>query len=364
MVNPKIIVIGSGWGSASFIKNIDKKYNITVISPTNNFIYTPLLVNSLFNVNLKLEIPINMINPNIKCIKNKVSNIDFNNNQINFDKETLKYDYLILSHGSNTNTFNIKGVNENCEFIQNIDNINLIRDKINKLKSDSNIAIIGCGPTGSEIIGNLIDENIYNEKKYNIYAIDGLSNPLNMYHKNIQDYTLKLWKENNVNIIMNQFVSSMDNKNINFKDSIINYDMAFWCGGIKKNKLTETILKDLNIENKFGIPVDNKLKIKSDNINNVYAIGDCSYSGNPPTAQVSYQQGKYLAKQFNYDLNLNDNFKYKPKGQICYIGNGNSVYDYKNIIYFKGKLTGYLNNFIHIYNCINNKQRYNFSKYL
>ena len=33
---------------------------------------------------------------------------------------------------------------------------------------------------------------------------------------------------------MNQFVSSIDNKNINFKDSIINYDMAFWCGGIKK----------------------------------------------------------------------------------------------------------------------------------
>ena len=69
MENSKIIVIGSGWGSASFIKNIDKKYNITVISPTNNFIYTPLLVNSLFNINLKLEIPINMINPNIKCIK-------------------------------------------------------------------------------------------------------------------------------------------------------------------------------------------------------------------------------------------------------------------------------------------------------
>ena len=37
-----------------------------------------------------------MINPNIKCIKNKISNIDFNNNQVNFDKETLKYDYLIF----------------------------------------------------------------------------------------------------------------------------------------------------------------------------------------------------------------------------------------------------------------------------
>ena len=68
--------------------------------------------------------------------------------------------------------------------------------------------------------------------------------------------------------------------------------MAFWCGGVKKNKLTESILKDLKIENKIGIPVDNQLKIKSDNINNVYAIGDCSDNGNPPTAQVSYQQGK------------------------------------------------------------------------
>ena len=37
-----------------------------------------------------------------------------------------------------------------------------------------------------------------------------------MYHKNIQDYTLKLWKENNVNIIIT-ICLSIDNKNINFK---------------------------------------------------------------------------------------------------------------------------------------------------
>ena len=53
MDNQKIIVIGSGWGSVSFIKNIDKKYNITVISPTNNFIYTPLLVKSLLLASFK-----------------------------------------------------------------------------------------------------------------------------------------------------------------------------------------------------------------------------------------------------------------------------------------------------------------------
>ena len=45
------------------------------------------------------------------------------------------------------------------------------------------------------------------------------------------------------------------------------------------------------------------------------------------------------------------------KGQICYIGKGKSVYNYKKI-YFHGNLTGYLNNYIHLYNAINLEQSY------
>ena len=44
----KIAVIGSGWGSGSFIKYIDNdKYDVKVISPNNHFIYTPLLANKV-----------------------------------------------------------------------------------------------------------------------------------------------------------------------------------------------------------------------------------------------------------------------------------------------------------------------------
>ena len=35
----KILVIGSGWGSSNFIKNINiNKYELSVVSPTNKFI--------------------------------------------------------------------------------------------------------------------------------------------------------------------------------------------------------------------------------------------------------------------------------------------------------------------------------------
>ena len=39
-----IIVLGTGWGAASFLKTIDcNKYDVTVISPRNYFVFTPML---------------------------------------------------------------------------------------------------------------------------------------------------------------------------------------------------------------------------------------------------------------------------------------------------------------------------------
>lgn len=39
-----VVVLGSGWGAASFISEIDPDlYDVTVISPRNHFIFTPFL---------------------------------------------------------------------------------------------------------------------------------------------------------------------------------------------------------------------------------------------------------------------------------------------------------------------------------
>ncbi len=39
-----VVVVGSGWASTAFLKNLDTfEYNVTVISPRNFFLFTPLL---------------------------------------------------------------------------------------------------------------------------------------------------------------------------------------------------------------------------------------------------------------------------------------------------------------------------------
>lgn len=41
---PRLVVVGSGWGAISLIKKLDKdKYNVTLVSDNNYFLFTPLL---------------------------------------------------------------------------------------------------------------------------------------------------------------------------------------------------------------------------------------------------------------------------------------------------------------------------------
>jgi len=41
---PNLVVLGSGWGSTAFLKNLDtEEFNVTVISPRNYFLFSPLL---------------------------------------------------------------------------------------------------------------------------------------------------------------------------------------------------------------------------------------------------------------------------------------------------------------------------------
>jgi len=355
-----IVIIGSGWATASFLKylNLDEnKYNIIIISPSKKFIYTPLLVSSIFNnIDISYDIlNINNKNNKQKYIEDKVKNINFDENYVVLSDSNIEYDYLVLAHGAEINTFNIQGVKENCMFIKDEDDVIKLRNKLVKLKKMSNIAVIGCGLTGTELIGNLLDT--YN---YNIYAIDGLNGPLTIFNNNIIiQYIIDLWRKNRIYLYFNHFVQKIDDKKIYLKDKSINYDLAIWCGGIKANSLTLKINEQLKHDSKIGIPVNEYLEVI--NTKNVYAIGDCSYNKLTPSAQVAYQEGKYLAKNFNKDFKKQKKFMFNNKGQICYIGKQKSVYSYKKT-YFHGNLTGYLNNYIHLYNAINFEQSYTFLK--
>ena len=44
---PRVVVLGTGWGSHRFVLDIDhSKYHVTVVSPRDHILFTPLLVST------------------------------------------------------------------------------------------------------------------------------------------------------------------------------------------------------------------------------------------------------------------------------------------------------------------------------
>jgi NADH:ubiquinone reductase (non-electrogenic) len=351
-MKPQISILGLGWGSVGFLQNIDTNiYDIEVFSLDNEFVYTPLLAQNI-RQRKRLSLHGNQIIKGAKFTNREISNIDFDTQTlISKTKEKYIYRYLVLSHGASINTFNIPGVEQYTYFLKNDHHAEMIRKKLQSLPIHSRVAVIGCGLTGTEVIGSLVDYD-----KFKIHAIDGLPRPITMFDEKLSNTAIQLWKKNDIDIRMNQIVSSISENTIQFKNKTeIPYDMAIWCGGIKKSSLTDSILSTLKIENNKGIPVNKSLKVE--NTKNVWAIGDCAFTGLPPTAQVAYQQGSYLAHQFNSHFKDLSEFQFQNKGQIGYIGNKQSVCQ---LHYFQsgGNLTFYLNKLIHVYNGVTWKQKF------
>ncbi len=350
MEKPKVMIVGFGWACTGFIKEIDTtKYDVTIISNNTQFQFTPLLVKNLLTNN-KVSFSLDEMRKNIHIIEDQIEEFDIEENKIISNKEKYNYDYLIFSHGSDVNTFNIPGVEKYTYFLKTSKDSEILKSKLNSLPKGSNITVIGCGLTGSEIVGALIDFN-----KFNIFAIDRLEMPLSTFSSKLSNNALDLWRENRVNLYFNKYVSNINDKEIQFKNDNekIQYDIAIWCGGIKSSNLTQKINDKLNIINKKGIIVNDYLQVK--NYSKIYAIGDCTYTKNPPTAQVAFQQGLYLADQFNNQFEQNKPFHYIHRGQFAYIGKKKSIYENR---YFStgGNLTYYINNFICLYNTINMKK--------
>lgn len=329
-----ILIIGSGWVANGFLKNIDyEKYNITLVSQSEMFLQQPNFSLFLNDDDVIIEQNLKSKFPKIQYICDTIENVKLKNQEVSSSTNTYNYDYVVFCYGSVSNDYNINGIKENCYSIKTKNDIVSLKKVIEDLQENSIVAVLGCGLTGSEIIGQLIDMN-----KFQVVAIDGLPGPLNTFNTYLQEYTRNIWSKYGISTYFNSFVKKVNKNEILLtNDKRVKYDIAIWCGGIKKSPLTDTINKHICTNNKFGIPVNEKLQLE--NYSNAFAAGDCAHSGFPPTAQNAYQQGIYLANQFNSNFTV-DKFKPNNKGQVCYVGKNNAIYQH-NDFYLSG-VTGFL----------------------
>ena len=142
----RVVVLGSGWGAAAMLsqlKNAD--VDVTVISPRNYFLFTPMLAGAALGTLEPRSIiePIREANPKSTYFEAEATSIDFVRRTVACESVVCEgmdgceirtfdvpYDLLLVAVGASTNTFGVKGVKEHCLFMKQLSDALRYRDQL------------------------------------------------------------------------------------------------------------------------------------------------------------------------------------------------------------------------------------------
>jgi len=275
----------------------------------------------------------------VKFIKADVSDIDVTKGNINFlDHDPLRYDFLVVALGSESNFFNIPGLKKNALEMKSFVNALKIRDTIAALFDENRkikIVIGGGGSTGIELSAEI--ENWFNEikkakKKFNssITLINSKPTVLFGYNKYAVSLVSKRLAKLGVKTLNNEIITKVSNNSASLKSGLeVPFDVFIWTGGVMANSILQTM--KLKLGNQGRLEVSDNLACIPENPNSkiygrVYGIGDAvcarDVSGNPTPMLVkpALQQANVVAKNIILELRgKKPKFTFKPSKNYPYI---------------------------------------------
>lgn len=355
MDNPKVLILGAGYGGMIASRELEKilktgEADVTLINKHDyHYISTQLHKVSggtSSDDQVILHIPDLLKTKKINFKKANIQHVDFAEKKVFTDtNEALEYDYLLIALGFDVDTFGIPGVEEFAFKIRSFRSSKAIQHHIKQAfesyKEDGDLShltfvVAGAGFTGIEMVGELIDKlpklcrvydiPITDTRIINVEASDSI---LPFFDEKAIDFTTAYLKKHRVELMTSTKIVECK------KDAII-LDNGFqvptrtliWSGGVRANRL----LEKWNLPLVQGrIPVDEYLRVKG--VDGVFCVGDTAHFTNnmesplPPTAQVAIQQAQTCGPNIAASIRGQElkTFTYRHKGTVASIGSHAAV---------------------------------------
>ncbi len=336
-----VVVIGGGFGgltTAFSLSNGKKRPPIILIEPRKRFVFLPLLYELLAGELETWEVAPSykslLASRGIIHIDQYVENIDLDKEiVITSNGEEIKYGKLVISTGSQPDSFGIPGVEEYALMFNQYQDVAKIKNLILSLNNspNQNLFIVGAGPTGVELACKLADL-IVQPIAINLVELGERVLP-NVKSFN-QEQAEQALRKKSVKVHLNTRVLKITREKLEFlsilqdqsKSLSMSHSGVIWTAGVKSsipNGLPKNILKDRKIL------INSQLNVIG--YDNVFAIGDISYDlGNPlfSTAQVAMQQGEHLGvnlRDFFDGKIVNRPFQFVDRGEMLSLGVGQAT---------------------------------------
>lgn len=366
-----IVIVGAGFAGLKLARKLNNHpaYSITLLDKNNYHQFQPLLYQvAVANLDASnISFPLRTIfktSKNVKIRVETVVNIDVSNSLLQTNCTTLKYDYLVIATGANTNFFGNESIEQHAMSMKStwealqIRNtlIKLFEDavsqNVNNKQNDLSIVIVGGGPTGVELSGALAEmkrDSLPLEypdldfTQMKIYLLEGTNKLLANMSATASTTAQKYLEAMGVLVKTNTIVKQYDGKLVLLQDgSTIKSTFVIWAAGVVGSIPAGMEALIFKKTNQLNTDIFNKVI----STKNVFAIGDIAHietknhpKGFPQLASVAIDQAKNLAinfKRMSKQLPLIE-YRYSNKGNMATVGRNKAVVDLvKPALSFKG----------------------------
>jgi NADH:ubiquinone reductase (non-electrogenic) len=357
---PRLVILGTGFAGVSLLRRITPSlYDVTVVSPRNHFLFTPLLPSTTVGtVEFRSIIePVRTMRRDITFIQATATALDTERRTLTCqgvllrNTFTLNYDELVIAVGSVAHTYNVPGVATHALFLKELADARAIRQRIIECFEQAaqpgipvaerdrllHFVVVGGGPTGIEFAAEMHD-----------FVVDDLARPyrallphvrltlleagnaiLNTFDATLSAYTARIFRRQHIDIRTETPVVEVSEGSVRLADgSSLPCGLVVWSTGIAPTVFATDL--PLPKDRTGRLMTDAMCRVRGQE--HIYAVGDCAVSESvdiPATAQVAQQAGVYLGKALSRKAQGRTvgPFVYRHFGMLAYVGGNRALAD-------------------------------------
>lgn len=390
---PRVVIIGGGFAGLEVAKElVGSEVQTVLFDKYNHHCFQPLLYQVATSAleTSSIVFPfrkhfakaedfyfrlgeVNAIKPETNCIETSIGSV--------------KYDYLVIASGAETNFYGMKDVEQYSHPMKTIiDAIKLrniiIRNFEQALLTDDNelknslmdFVIVGGGPTGVELAGAIAELKHYifpkdypelEVSEMDIHLVEATPRLLNgmsdIAGQKAYDYLTKM----GVQVHLNTAVKTYDGYEVQFNTGTkLITRTLIWAAGVKGNPVAGISAESLGRASRLKVDQFNRVL----GYDNIFAVGDVALmeggdpnfpKGHPMMAPPAQQQGELVAKNIKRMLRRAEMkpFRYNDKGSMATVGRNRAVVDLK-AVKFQGFFAWFVWMFVHLMSLIGFRNKF------
>jgi NADH dehydrogenase len=293
-VTPTVVIVGGGFGGLNAARALRRApVNVLLLDHNNYHLFQPLLY-QVATAGLEPEEIARPVRAILRRQRNfdfrlvEVSGVDFAQRRLDTSAGPVAYDFLILSHGSETNFFGLESMMQHGLGLKGIRDALRIRNHVltcfeeamletdpERRRAKLTFIVVGGGPTGVEMAGALSelirlvlvkDYPRLNIKDVRILLLEATDKILAALPERLREAAVKtLWRKW-IEVRFNAVVAGYDGELVRLKSGeVIPARTVIWAAGVKARPLASAT----------GFRVEPTLQLPEHG--EVYIIGDAAY---------------------------------------------------------------------------------------